>query len=363
MKVLALLAIVVLSGKTSGSRVGSVAALLRRSEAAGAAPDIDAALVSALMADMAALKDEFSTRVSKHAIFDNCFGVNEAEDGSVKSAHIKEGCHLVVHGDQTVHGSDTVNGDHLTNGVQTVNGNHLTNGAHTVTGDHLSVRGGNLFVSNGHDSFECAHVVGDTGLPSCSGNGNIIVGHDLQGAKSGGHEITGDHNIVLGRGHTVSSHGGIVSGVEHTVNGPHGSAIAGSSNTVTGEGAVAVGGKRNDARGDGSGVSGYANEATGTSATAFGGGKGKATGEVSVVVGGLENAASGYGSSVTGGTFNGADGINSSVTGGDHNRAIGDLSSVSGGLGNEIYSGASYASILGGPITEPLGTCHPCLED
>eukprot|EP00585_Thalassiosira_rotula_P015069 CAMPEP_0196167662 /NCGR_PEP_ID=MMETSP0911-20130528/2743_1 /TAXON_ID=49265 /ORGANISM="Thalassiosira rotula, Strain GSO102" /LENGTH=94 /DNA_ID=CAMNT_0041433543 /DNA_START=62 /DNA_END=343 /DNA_ORIENTATION=+ len=94
MKVLALLAIVVLSGKTSGSRVGSVAALLRRSEAAGAAPHIDAALVSALVADMEALKDTFSTLERNYAILDNCFGVNEAEDGSFKSAHIKEGCHL-----------------------------------------------------------------------------------------------------------------------------------------------------------------------------------------------------------------------------------------------------------------------------
>ena len=121
--------------------------------------------------------------------------------------------------------------------------------------------------------------------------------------------ITGSHNIVLGKGHTVTSHGGIVSGVDHVTSGPHASAIAGSSNTVSGAGAISLGGDHGTASGEGSSVSGGFRSAA------------KGAWPYSSVSGGLLNTVSGRFSSVSGDELNTASGHASSVSGGKDNNA------------------------------------------
>ena len=156
--------------------------------------------------DLQALKTE-------HAVLQRCFEVKEVDGGGSTKLHVKDECELNVHGGHTTHG-------------------------------HHTIKGGNLFVSNGLGSSECSSDDGDSDDTAikCSGKGNIVVGHQHDELEAGHKAITGSHNIVLGKGHTVTSHGGIVSGVDHVTSGPHASAIAGSSNTVSGAGAIALGG-------------------------------------------------------------------------------------------------------------------------
>ncbi|EJK52482.1 hypothetical protein THAOC_28232, partial [Thalassiosira oceanica] len=215
--------------------------------------------------DLETLKTELETLKAEHAVLQRCIEVEEVYGDDITKLHVKSECELNVHGGHTTHG-------------------------------HHSIKGGNLFVSNGLGSSKCSSSSssvdedvgdGDGATVKCSGTGNIIVGHQQDDLSAGHKAITGSHNVILGEGHTVTSHGGIVSGVGHVASGAHASAIAGSGHTVSGAGAIALGGNHGTARGSNS-----------------------------VVSGGYQNFASGSYSSVSGGMHNTASGPNSSVSGG-----------------------------------------------
>ena len=103
-----------------------------------------------------------------------------------------------------------------------------------MPGPHLIITGANLHVRNGSGKTE-----------SINGKGNLIVGYnELRGTND---NSTGSHNVVVGKEHNYSSHGGLV---------------AGRKNTISGEFSCVSGGWENVASGDFSNVSGgYLNNA------------------------------------------------------------------------------------------------------
>mmetsp|Transcript_17273 Transcript_17273/g.31284 ORF Transcript_17273/g.31284 Transcript_17273/m.31284 type:complete len:345 (-) Transcript_17273:1696-2730(-) len=254
---------------------------------------------------LAALETALAATEDRLTQFDTCFEVVGIQ------AQIKEGCELVINGDQTVNG-------------------------------------GNLFVNNGESPY-CTSG-------ACTGTGNIILGYHPQGLIVGynplhpshGHvSITGSHNIILGGGHTVSSYGSIVSGIDHTVNAPHASAIAGKEHTVSGYYAAAVGGEKNTvSREHAAVVGGYSNVAEGPHSSVTGGESNKARGYASSVSGGFDNTAFGKQSTVSGGEFNFAPGELSSISGGKTNEAIGKWSSILGGAGKTASEDYTYLPCL-----------------
>jgi len=305
-----------------------------------------------LKAKVESLEDSNNYLMVEVETLQTCVEVEKTE--GAHKAHIKHGCEFVVHGHHTVYG-------------------------------HHTVHGGNLFLSNGLGSHACTPA-GAGEIPACTGTGNLILGFGAQDLEDGtGHKkISGDHNIVVGQGHTVLSHGGIVSGVGHAVMAPNAAAVAGKNNTVAGEGAVAVsgasnvaeadevvviGGLGNTASGDCSAVSGGSsntasgefssvsggsiNTASGVGSSVSGGHQNTALGDASSVSGGRYNTASGWVSSVSGGEYHTASAQSSSVSGGDYNTASGLFSSVSGGHGNTASGGRS--SVSGGYINTASG--------
>ncbi|KAL7535391.1 hypothetical protein ACHAXR_006458 [Thalassiosira sp. AJA248-18] len=299
------------------------------------------AALATLETKHAALETKHAALATKYAAIDSCIEMEADVKGGSTKVHIKDGCELVVHGHQTVHG-------------------------------HHNIKGGNLFISNGSGSYKCFNEDADgndDGTPKCSGKGNIILGYHEDDYQAGHKTITGDHNIIIGQGHTVQSHGGIVSGVNHTATGPHASVIAGRSHTVSGDGAVILGGYANIATGDYSSVlGGHDNEAAGYTSTVSGGYENNSTGYYSSVLGGYDNEAAGRYSTVSGGYLNNSTADYSSVLGGVRNEAAGYYSSVLGGRDNEAagwYSTVSgglqneaagdYSSVLGGSDNEAAG--------
>jgi hypothetical protein len=174
----------------------------------------------------------------------------------------------------------------------------------SLAGPHWIIEGANVHVQSGSGNTldDCSMFEPD--FPNCeslTGLGNLIVGYNDR--DRGGQDRSGSHNLVVGRGHSYASFGGLV---------------AGGFNTIRGAYASVCGGERNIASGDFSSVSG--------------GFRNRATERDSSVSGGRENEASGLFSSVSGGAANLASGALSSVSGGDHRVAPDEFNWAAGGL-------------------------------
>src|SRR3989454_3807148 len=132
-----------------------------------------------------------------------------------------------------------------------------------------------------------------------NGLGNVIIGYD----ESPGTQ-SGSHNLILGRGQTFTSFGGILAGANNTISGPYASVTGGIDNTASGL---------------------YAS-----------------------VTGGGGNTASGQEASVTGGTGNTASGGDASVTGGQSNQAHGFADAILGGYSQTLASNSDCGTIPAG---------------
>jgi hypothetical protein len=109
----------------------------------------------------------------------------------------------------------------LTRGIEVNKGDgHLH-----ITGD-VVIESGNLYVQNG---------TGSTAQQQ-NGKGNVIIGYneeptrDVHASPIG--ERTGSHNLVIGQGHTFTSHSGIVSGKENYLSANYAAIIAGQENAI-----------------------------------------------------------------------------------------------------------------------------------
>eukprot|EP00457_Paulinella_chromatophora_P010056 gb/GEZN01010143.1/.p1 GENE.gb/GEZN01010143.1/~~gb/GEZN01010143.1/.p1 ORF type:complete len:322 (+),score=31.46 gb/GEZN01010143.1/:140-1105(+) len=155
----------------------------------------------------------------------------------------------------------------------------------------LTITGCNLFVNNGAGS-------GNTVL---NGVGNIFVGYnDNPGSQ------TGSHNLIVGNGHTFTSYGGFLAGVQNTISAPHASIAGGCQNVV--------------------GIAGL-----GEFGAILGGFQNKVTNDKGAIVGGFDNNAGGKLSVVVGGQSNGAIGELSSALGGDNRDVTGLKKTCHGG--------------------------------
>ena len=147
--------------------------------------------------------------------------------------------------------------------------------------------GVNVQIVNGAGSTDTTNYVG-----------NLIVGYN----EDNGDVHSGSHNIVVGKWHTYSSYGGLVTAFNNSITAPYACVSGGQENTASGESSSVSGGFLN-----------------------------YATGWRSSVLGGISNTTEGVLSSIGGGSGNTADGSTSSVSGGEGNTASGHCSSVSGG--------------------------------
>lgn len=187
------------------------------------------------------------------------------------------------------------------------------------TGDVLTFTGMNLQLVNG---------AGTTA--TSNGLGNLIVGYNAPRATTV--QRSGSHFVVVGDEHEWRGFGGLVAGLNNTVNGSYASVTGGRSNTANRGFASVTGGLGNTASGEYSSVSGGRENVASKTADA--------------VAGGFQNTASGGTATVAGGRSNRATGGFASVAGGDGNTASGFIASVAGGGGNTASGGA--VAIAGG---------------
>ena len=110
------------------------------------------------------------------------------------------------------------------------------------------ISGANLQVVNGV-GYTDAWSPGDI-----NGKGNIIIGYDESG-DGGVTNKSGSHNLVVGKGHTYTSFGGIVVGRNNSITGTYSIAF-GEYNTASGGATSVLGGAENTALGYGSSVAG-----------------------------------------------------------------------------------------------------------
>ena len=106
------------------------------------------------------------------------------------------------------------------------------------------ISGANLQVVSGEDAGWTEAAV--------NGTGNIIIGYD----ENSDNDKSGSHNLVVGKNHTYSSYGGIVTGKNNSITGAYSSVSGGIGNTASGESSSVSGGVSNTASGYASSISG-----------------------------------------------------------------------------------------------------------
>lgn len=210
----------------------------------------------------------------------------------------------------------------------------------SLVGTDLFIDGVNVVVRNGTGS--------DSTL---NGGGNLVVGYDT--AVDG----AGSHNVVVGVGHTYTSHGGLVTGRNNAIVAPFATVKGGRDNAASGAFSSVLGGELNVASGPFTSIiGGRQNSATESYAVVAGGEANVAEGLDSVVVGGRGNRASGQQSVVAGGQLNQALGHKSTVVGGEEGVARSAESTLVGGFRNEVLgmdpSAVQQSTVVGGSLTQ-----------
>jgi hypothetical protein len=185
-------------------------------------------------------------------------------------------------------------------------------------GEDIYITGANLHLLNGSGATD-----------KKNGLGNLIIGYNEQ-LNPMAPKQSGSHNLILGRGNTYTSFGGLVAGLKNEISGPFATVTGGQGNRATGAASLIAGGNGNTTYGNDSVVAGGAGNG------AFGDG--------SVISGGILNTANGEHSTVSGGRYNTAAGANSVVSGGTGNKAQGASSTVSGGRNRTAPSEANWVA-------------------
>lgn len=133
-----------------------------------------------------------------------------------------------------------------------------------------------------------------------NGRGNLIVGYNEPGIIED--FKTGSHMVIVGKGHSYGSYGGIIAGQSNWSDGPAASILGGTHNSTRSFAATVAGGNNNSAEGDFSTVSGgFKNRAIGFYSAVSGGRDNETIGSTSVVSSGVANIVTGTYSSITGG--------------------------------------------------------------
>jgi len=199
--------------------------------------------------------------------------------------------------------------------------------------------GVNVQIVNGAGSTDTTNYVG-----------NLIVGYN----EDDGDVHSGSHNIVVGKWHTYSSYGGLVTAFNNSITAPYACVSGGQENTASGDCSSVSGGYLNYAPGWRSSVLGGVSNTTDGTQSSISGGSGNTTeGTDSSVSGGIGNTASGVYSSVSGGQDNTASQAYASISSGRYNIASGFYSSVSGGEGN---TASGFGSTVSGGLNRSVSS-------
>lgn len=173
-----------------------------------------------------------------------------------------------------------------------------------VVGPHIIFQGVNVHIESGTgatDDFE-----------RLTGLGNLFIGYN----EVGDGQRFGSHNLVVGPGHSYTSHGGFLAGAGNIIAGPNATVSGGTNNVASGIGSIVCGGETNTV-----------------------------TGDHASIAGGLQNEAEGRFASIIGGSSNVASGSFTNVTGGRNNRASGESTAVYGGA--DSHAQAALTAVLG----------------
>jgi hypothetical protein len=199
-----------------------------------------------------------------------------------------------------------------------------------VEGTDVYFEGVNVHVRDGSGSTLPVAALPPNGnvvqVPSNgSGLGNLIIGYN---EPIGPDARDGQHNLVVGVGHSYATYASIVGGYNNTVQSHSSAALGGWLNETDDAGAVAVGGARNRATANGAvAVGGEGNESDSQQTVSVGGEGNFVNANNAVVVGGLDNAI-------------------------ERDGERGDAAVIVGGEENEIAgrndSEAPYSVIVGG---------------
>jgi len=110
--------------------------------------------------------------------------------------------------------------------------------------DTVTLSGANLYIQSGSGATD----------GSVNGLGNLILGYneDATGDDARG----GSHTLVIGREHSWTSHGGLITGYDNAITAAGAVVLSGEENTASAELSVVTGGFRNDAEGDYSAIHG-----------------------------------------------------------------------------------------------------------
>jgi hypothetical protein len=111
-----------------------------------------------------------------------------------------------------------------------------------VAGPHILITGANVHVRSGAGATDDRLSAGGR----ITGLGNLIIGYNEP--NSTGSRI-GSHNLVGGSFNSFSSTGGLVFGLQNTLNGPYAAILSGEANTASGTNASVLGGNLNIAAG------------------------------------------------------------------------------------------------------------------
>ncbi len=206
-----------------------------------------------------------------------------------------------------------------------------------------------------------------------SGLGNLIIGYNEDISNDDPDLRSGQHNLVVGSGHSYTSVAGIVAGYNNKTESHATATIGGWRNKATNRAAVIISGKDNRAEEEGAVVVGGEDNLSESNHTVVVGGRdNKANDDNSVVVGGRYNLSEAEHAVVVGGRSNvikevddlaNADG--SVIIGGRDNR-VGEVSNtqannavIVGGNANKTCTvssaGADNAVIVGGTTNETCG--------
>jgi len=218
--------------------------------------------------------------------------------------------------------------------------------------DTAEFTGVNVQINNGTGS-----VVSSNGPFNNNGLGNLIVGYnefepsatefcsdnqyDNQvdceaSAETWGNNMhTGSHNIVVGRGNSFTSQGGVVFGSHNAIVENFANVTGGRENIASGLNSAVSGGDTNTASGKESSVSGGVRNIAGGENSSISGGDTNlihSNARSSSISGGLSNETSQLHASVSGGRDNVASGIYSSISGGNSRTTVGIYDWVAGSL-------------------------------
>ncbi len=200
----------------------------------------------------------------------------------------------------------------------------------------------------------------DPEITVVNGLGNLLIGYDepkqlvLGSIFPYSSDKTGSHNIVVGKGHSYPSFGGLVSGSNNLIYGPSSSVTGGYANIAWGNYSSISGGGFGYTEGNYSSITGGSvNRAIGEYSNVNGGIENLALSKYSIVSGGFKNIAGGEAGTISGGRENATGGFYSHVSGGWNNEASGFTATVFGGIFNKAEGAGS--SIMGGRSNTAIG--------